>query len=78
MQAAKLKAHRTRCHGGIHVKGCRLGRPLCRAQRAASPTRRPCRCEAFHFPHRAGYCAVHGNMPYPLRKELERGERRSA
>ena len=39
---------------GQHVKGCRLGRPLCRWRRATNPKRRVCECPAYWFPHRIG------------------------
>ncbi len=32
-----------------HKKGCRPGRPRCRARRGT-----PCRCLAYHYPHRVG------------------------
>lgn len=37
-----------------HARGCRPGRPLCRFMRVRRDNRRPCGCDAYHFPHRKG------------------------
>jgi len=47
------------CHGNeisgfTHARNCRPGRPLCRARRKIREKRRPCGCDAYHFPHRKG------------------------
>lgn len=41
--------------------GCRPARPLCRAMRRVQPSRRPCYCGVYHFPHRAGSCKAQEN-----------------
>jgi hypothetical protein len=48
-----------------HAKGCRPGRPLCRFMRTRCENRKPCGCDAYHFPHRkgSGQC---GNPYAPL------------
>lgn len=47
------------CHGNEHsgyrhCPKCRRGRPQCAAMRKTNPKRKPCGCDAYHFPHRAG------------------------
>jgi hypothetical protein len=47
-----------------HIRGCRLGRPLCRWMRNKNPKRRRCDCPAYWFPHRfnSGYCGNQNRM----------------
>lgn len=63
----------TRCHcsvsaGEKHAAGCRPARPLCRWMRRRADYRRPCRCSALPYPHRAGWCALHGETPLAIRQ----------
>jgi hypothetical protein len=61
-----------RCHATAskeyHCAGCRPARPLCRWMRRRQEQRRPCTCEAQPWPHRAGWCAKHGNVPVVIRE----------
>jgi hypothetical protein len=49
------------CH--CFRKGCRPGRPACRAMRRVQESRRPCRCSFVHYPHRAGWCKLYPDVP---------------
>ena len=74
----KKKAPRCRCFGNehrvTHVKGCRRGRPQCKWMRKTNPSREPCSCGAYPYPHRngSGPCGRANDMPAVLLRDLRR------
>ena len=70
---------RHRCFGNAahvhHVPGCRPARPLCRWMRRKRSNRKPCRCDAYYFPHRNGSGACRLGVPAAiLRSPSWRGQ----
>lgn len=49
----------------VHRGGCRPGRPHCRVSRRIKGI---CTCTAAHYPHRSGWCRLHGEVPEAIRK----------
>jgi hypothetical protein len=58
----------TLCTRYTHAPGCRPARPLCRAMRRVQPSRRPCTCTAYPFPHRTTSGACRLGVPLVLLK----------
>ena len=53
------KRRKQTCYGNEHIgykhaPDCRRGRPQCAAMRKTNPKRKPCGCDAYHYPHRYG------------------------